>query len=409
MQNLESEYFRGPSQMISAVPQRGGAPLDDSRTDSFFDLLAGLLDASGQPAAVMDHDFRLVWHSAAGAREMPALALPDGAQLLLHGYDPEVVRAEIDRCGSFTTAGPDHLFAERPTVICALPDGSGRYLLLPASGAGQGSGMRPEGMSRTLSSFGNQYRAPLTVIFSMLTLLSRNCGPGSSEKDRERMPDYLAAINQSAFRLLRSSEWISDYTRLTYGFSPVRTRRVDLFHYLRELSSAAAALIEPTGIPLSADIPEGMLPAACDTQKVSAALLNILSNARRYTRPGNQIALRVRLKRGMLSVSVADRGLGIPPDVQPRVFEPYFSYDHGGRPFSGNGLGLTIARDSIAAIGGTIALTSTPGKGTTVVFTLPVEDDQSVPPAVFCDAADYLSDRFSPLRVALSDSIDCPL
>ena len=65
--------------------------------------------------------------------------------------------------------------------------------------------MRPEGMSRTLS-LGNQYRAPLTVIFSMLTLLSRNCGPGSSEKDRERMPDYLAAINQSAFRLLRSSE-----------------------------------------------------------------------------------------------------------------------------------------------------------------------------------------------------------
>lgn len=233
--------------------------MDDPRTDFFFDQLTGLLDASGQPAAVMDHDFRLVWCSAAGSREMPALALPDGAQLLLHGYDPEVVRAEIDRCGSFTTAGPNHLFAERPTVICALPDGSGRYLIQPVSGAEQGSGMRPEGMSRTLSSFGNQYRAPLTVIFSMLTLLSRNCGPGSSEKDRERMPDYLAAINQSAFRLLRSSEWISDYTRLTYGFSPVRTRRVDLFHYLRELFSAAADLIEPTGIPLSADIPGGML------------------------------------------------------------------------------------------------------------------------------------------------------
>ena len=279
--------------------------MDDPRTDFFFDQLTGLLDASGQPAAVMDHDFRLVWCSAAGSREMPALALPDGAQLLLHGYDPEVVRAEIDRCGSFTTAGPNHLFAERPTVICALPDGSGRYLIQPVSGAEQGSGMRPEGMSRTLSSFGNQYRAPLTVIFSMLTLLSRNCGPGSSEKDRERMPDYLAAINQSAFRLLRSSEWISDYTRLTYGFSPVRTRRVDLFHYLRELFSAAADLIEPTGIPLSADIPGGMLPAACDTQKVSAALLNILSNSCRYTRPGNQIAVRVRFKRGMLSVSVA--------------------------------------------------------------------------------------------------------
>lgn len=383
--------------------------MDDSRKDPFFDRLAELFDASGQPAAVMDEQFRIVWCSRTCPSEIPALALPDGVRLLLHGFDPEVIKAEIDRCGSFTTAAPNHLFAERPTVICALPDGSGRYLLQPAPGVQQGTGMHPEGMARTLSSFGNQYRAPLTVIFSMLTLLSHNCGPGSNEKDRERMPDYLAAINQSAFRLLRSCEWISDYTRLTYGFSPMRTRRVDLFHYLRELFTAAAELIEPTGIPLAADIPEGMLPAACDTQKVSAVVLNILSNSCRYTRPGNQISVRVRYKRGKLSVSVADRGLGIPPEVQPRVFEPYFSYDHGGRPFAGNGLGLTIARDSVAAIGGTIALTSTPGKGTTVVFTLPVQDDESVPPAVFCEAADYLSDRFSPLRVALCDSIDCPL
>ena len=80
-----------------------------------------------------------------GSREMPALALPDGAQLLLHGYDPEVVRAEIDRCGSFTTAGPNHLFAERPTVICALPDGSGRHLIQPASGAGRAPACDPRG------------------------------------------------------------------------------------------------------------------------------------------------------------------------------------------------------------------------------------------------------------------------
>lgn len=194
--------------------------MDDPRTDSFFDQLTGLLDASGQPAAVMDHDFRLVWCSAAGSREMPALALPDGAQLLLHGYDPEVV-PRGDRPVRFL-----HHRRPQPPVRRAADrhlrpaDGSGRYLIQPASGAEQGSGMRPEGMSRTLSSFGNQYRAPLTVIFSMLTLLSRNCGPGSSEKDRERMPDYLAAINQSAFRLLRSSEWFPITPASPMGFRP---------------------------------------------------------------------------------------------------------------------------------------------------------------------------------------------
>jgi len=60
-------------------------------------------------------------------------------------------------------------------------------------------------------------------------------------------------------------------------------------------------------------------------------------------------------------------------------------------------------------MGGTLALTSTPGRGTTVICTIPINDSSNAPPAVFSTAADYVSNRFSLLRVALSDSIDCPL
>ena len=192
----------------------------------------------------------------------------------------------------------------------------------------------------------------------------------------------------------------------------MRTRRVDLFHYLRELFSAAADLIEPTGIPLSADIPEGMLPAACDTQKVSAALLNILSHCLPlHPPPATRSPSGCASSGGCSDVSVADRGLGIPPDVQPRVFQPYFSYDHGGRPCSRRPAPRPDDRAGCPSPPSAAPSRSPPrpGRGPTVVFTLPVEDDESVPPAVFCEAADYLSDRFSPLRVALSDSIDCPL
>ena len=134
---------------------------------------------------------------------------------------------------------------------------------------------------------------------------------------------------------------------------------------------------------------------ACDTEKLGLIIGNLLSNACRFTRPGNRITVRVRRQQEAVFVTISDRGLGIPADIQPRVFEAYFSYDHGGSPFAGNGLGLTIARSAAALMGGTLALTSTPGRGTTVICTIPINDSSNAPPAVFSTAADYVSNRFA--------------
>ncbi|MCI8493035.1 HAMP domain-containing sensor histidine kinase [Anaerotruncus sp.] len=377
----------------------------------FFDQFTALCRDAQLPAALIDRDFNLIWRSHAAAAALPALLLPDGARVLLAGYTPEFICEQVGRTGFFVTAARADLHLERPVRVSAFPDTTERFLLTPAGydAAELGTGMHPEGILRTLSSFSNQYRMPMTVIFSMLTLLSRSCGPQAAAEDLARCGEYINAINQSAFRLLRSCKWITEHMQISYGLSPNRPSRVDLYGHLRELFTAAAAIIEPCGIPVTVRVPDGVLPAACDTEKLGLVIGNLLSNACRFTRPGNRISLRVRRQQTAVSITVSDRGLGIPPDIQPRVFEAYFSYDHGGSPFAGNGLGLTIARSAAALMGGALALTSTPGRGTTVICTVPINEPDDAPPAVFSTAADYVSNRFSLLRVALSDSIDCPL
>lgn len=378
---------------------------------AFFDQFTTLCRDAELPAALIDRDFNLIWRSHAADDALPALRLSNGARVLLTGYDPDFICDQVARSGFFVTASRADLHLERPVRVSAFPNATDRFLLTPAEtgGASLGSGMRPEGIARTLSSFSNQYRAPMTVIFSMLTLLSRACGSQAAPDDLTRCGEYIGAINQSAFRLLRSCKWITEHMQLSYGLTPNRPSSIDLYGHLRELFAAAAEIIEPSGIPMSVRIPDGVLPTACDTEKLGLIIGNLLSNACRFTRPGNQIRVRVRRQQELVSVTISDRGLGIPPDIQPRVFEAYFSYDHAGSPFAGNGLGLTIAHGAATLMGGTLALTSTTGRGTTVVCTIPIRDSADAPPAVFCDAADYVSNRFSLLRVALSDSIDCPL
>lgn len=378
--------------------------------ESFSHQLAKMYDDSGLPAAILDSHFLILWCSRTAMEYAPFLKKADGILQLLPSRDISLIKESIQNNGSFTSDGSWNLFSGNAVIFTALPDSlSELYLAQPAFTPRQGTGMRPEGISRTLSSFGSQYRTSLNVIFSALSVLSRASLPSAPEGSLENAQQYLEAANQSAFQLLRSCEWISAYTALSTGAYPLKFTRVDLFAALREIFAASAALLEPTGIPLTYEIPDGVLIACVDMQKVSLAVLNLISNAARFTRAGNIVSIRLRKNARSVSVSVSDQGLGIPAEVIPRVFEPYFSYDHEGRPFAGNGLGLAIVRDAVRAMGGAVTMTSVENEGTTVSFTLPVSDNEQMPPVVESTAADYLEDRFSTLHIALADCIPCPM
>ncbi|MGE3272835.1 MAG: ATP-binding protein [Chloroflexota bacterium] len=123
------------------------------------------------------------------------------------------------------------------------------------------------------------------------------------------------------------------------------------------------------------DVPPAIPPPRWDPDRVRQALLHVLSNSIKYAPDGGQISVKVRAQVEGVIISVRDRGLGIPPDEQERVFERFYrlASDPARRRIRGNGLGLYLVRGVIEAHGGTIWVESTglPGEGTTVNVLLP--------------------------------------
>lgn len=127
------------------------------------------------------------------------------------------------------------------------------------------------------------------------------------------------------------------------------------------------------------DIPPAVPPPRWDPDRVRQALLHLLSNSIKYWPEGGQIAVKARPQLEGVVISVRDRGLGVPPDEQERVFERYFRLagDSARRRIRGNGLGLYLVRGVVEAHGGTVWIESTgvPGEGTTVHLLLPWQPD----------------------------------
>jgi signal transduction histidine kinase len=108
-----------------------------------------------------------------------------------------------------------------------------------------------------------------------------------------------------------------------------------------------------------------------DAVKLRQILVNVIGNAIKFTAPGGSIALSVSQSGDNVSISVVDTGIGIPPELLERIFEPFFQVHTGTtREYPGVGLGLPISRDFARAMGGDITVRSAPGEGCAVTIEL---------------------------------------
>jgi signal transduction histidine kinase len=130
------------------------------------------------------------------------------------------------------------------------------------------------------------------------------------------------------------------------------------------------------GQSLTYQVPPG-LPALCgDTDQLRRVLLNLVENALKFTPPDGWIELRgANEKQGWVMLEIQDTGAGIPPEALPHVFERFYRADSSrtrqSSQMGGSGLGLSLARELVEAHGGTIAMSSRVGQGTTVTLRLP--------------------------------------
>ncbi len=223
---------------------------------------------------------------------------------------------------------------------------------------------RLSALGRLSTVIAHEVRNPLMIIKSSLTALRRE---GATAGDTALV---ARDIEEEVARLNRLVDGVLDFARpLRLEYSPT-----DLGVLCREAVSAVMGSASP---PNEVVEERGVVKALTDGDRLRSVLLNVIGNAKeaaaQRSRPGpmgkeaSEVRVRVEsLGEGRAAISVADRGPGIPEADLPSVFEPYFTTKR-----TGTGLGLAISKNIVEALGGTIAVTSVVGHGTTVRIEIP--------------------------------------
>jgi signal transduction histidine kinase len=209
----------------------------------------------------------------------------------------------------------------------------------------------------------HELRSPLGTLRLTLDLLARDVKKGDPAAVEQR----LRAVGRQAQRLTRLSETLLDVSRITAGRIELAREEADLAALVREVAVRVAD--DAGGAPPISVEAEAEVRCAFDASRMDQVVSNLLSNALKYG-GGRPVRVAVQPAEGRVRLEVADRGIGIAPEDQARIFGR-FERAVSGRAYGGLGLGLWIVRRIVEAHGGAISLRSTPGEGSTFVVELP--------------------------------------
>jgi len=238
-----------------------------------------------------------------------------------------------------------------------------------------------EAKSEFLATMSHELRTPLNAIIGYSEMLQEDL-------EEEDMDDYvgdLVKIHTSGRHLLQLINDILDISKIEAGKMEFQVETFDLLPFVREISQQVEPLLDANANSFSLELPKKLRSMTADREKVGQVLMNLLSNATKFTHKGS-IVLRVdyegKGKDKMISFAVKDTGIGLEPDKLDDLFAKFSQADNSRtRKYDGSGLGLTIAQSLCESMGGSIEATSVPGKGScfTVKFPLVSRNEEKRP------------------------------
>jgi signal transduction histidine kinase/DNA-binding response OmpR family regulator len=217
----------------------------------------------------------------------------------------------------------------------------------------------------------HELRTPLNLIIGfseMMTIAPQSYG-------KEALPATyrgdIEAVYRNACHLSSLVDDVLDLSQIEAGRIGLHKERVALTQVIDEALSAVTSLFNGKALSLSVDLPAQPVIVQADRTRIRQVLINILTNAARYTERGG-VQINARLGENDVVLSVTDTGPGIPPDEIPHMFEEYHHIDRVSQRRGGHGLGLAISKRIIEFHGGSMWVQSELGLGTTLAFSLPV-------------------------------------
>ncbi len=380
-------------------------------------LLQATLDTVEIGIAVVDRDLRL---AIANERYFQLSCTPPAARrigapfeeivrgwaengALLDGPLEEFVRARVEAA------------ARRESIRAELPTRDGRLILVQRKPMPDGrflvaltdvteARMAERRKDEFVATVSHELRTPLTSISGSLGLLASGAA-GPLEPRARRMVE-IAETNSR--RLVRLVNDILDIEKLGNAATEMRFAPLDLPALAAAAVEGLRGYADGLGVRLSVSpAPPDLPPVRGDADRLTQVVTNLVSNAARFSPPDGEVRIGFgAAPEGGVRLTVADRGPGIPAAFLPRLFQRFAQAETAGaRAKGGTGLGLAIVQEILRRHGGTIAVETAEGEGTTFHVDLPAwrqraRDSEAVPRVLACGAAPWLAPLAEALRAA---------
>jgi len=223
-----------------------------------------------------------------------------------------------------------------------------------------------------VSNVSHELKTPLTSIRMFSELLAEG---RATEKEKQR--SYLNIIASETARLTRLIDNVLDFSRMERGEKKYNFKPCDLVEVARNAVQTFRPHLEANGFKFDAVLPDAPIPVQGDCDALSQIIVNLLSNAEKYSNGQKDITLRLERKESPVpyaEIKVLDRGSGVPRGSEEKIFEKFYrAHDSLSSGIQGSGLGLTIARQIAQAHGGNIIYEARDGGGSCFNLSLPIE------------------------------------
>ncbi|MBI1729264.1 HAMP domain-containing protein [Candidatus Acetothermia bacterium] len=217
-----------------------------------------------------------------------------------------------------------------------------------------------------IADIAHELRTPLTLIQGNLQAILDGI--------YQPTPDKIASIHEKSLLLSHLIRDLQELSLAEAGELPLDRQKTDLHRLVGHVTETIQPQFKSRKIELLVELPAEELIAEVDPARINQVLLNLLSNAQRYTPEGGKVTVKGWSQGENILISVSDTGSGIPEKDLPNVFERFWRGDASrARVSGGSGLGLAVVKQLVEAHGGTIWAESPPGQGATFTFSLPLQ------------------------------------
>jgi signal transduction histidine kinase len=231
--------------------------------------------------------------------------------------------------------------------------------------------------SQFLTSMSHELRTPLNAIIGYSEILMEEAEADSRDSDIADIQRVLTAARQ----LLHLINDILDLSKIEAGRMVVAAAEFDVRALVSEAAATVRPNVEKNNSTLKIEVSEGVGAASTDAFKLNQCLLNLLSNAAKFTQ-GGEIKVTARREDGWIEIAVADTGIGMSNEQVGRLFNAFVQADAStARRYGGTGLGLALTRRIMQMLGGDVTVDSSPGEGSVFTLRFPAELAAAAAPA----------------------------